>query len=117
MIASLQSELGEARRREMDLTLKAVEEHTRRHREILQLESERLRVVRDAEDRHAAEVSEQRKKIEMLRDYVWGRPFHAADHGAELGVASVHATTGEDVQGVLEERCPTQLVMIQWTYF
>ena len=68
-IAKLQQEIKESRQRELHLTLKVDEAESQHRVELLQVESKYLTTIRDMEDRFLNELSEQKRDIEMLRDF------------------------------------------------
>lgn len=68
-IATLQKEIKESRQQELDLTLKVDEAQSQHRADMLHVESEYLKTIRDIEDKYTNELSEQRREIEMLRDY------------------------------------------------
>ena len=68
-IAKLQKEIKDSRQQELDLTLKVDEAQSHHRAEMLQVESKYLKAIRDMEDRYMNELSEQKRDIDMLRDY------------------------------------------------
>lgn len=67
-IAKLKQELQESRQQEMDLIVKVDEMQSQRRSEMLQLESKYLERIRGMEEKFSREATEQKKKLEILRD-------------------------------------------------